>query len=91
MRQWRQESIEACEADLAELDDLKADLEIQIDDLQGQIDEIERAIYELETEIENEIEYQYEEGSEQDEWREFDDGQRADDMNATLRDIGGGL
>lgn len=78
MRGWRIENIEACEERLAELTDLRTDLELQLDEVISEMED-------LEYEIEQDNEAYYNEA------KEDDDRQRAADMNATLRDIGGGL
>lgn len=65
-------------ARLDELRDLQTDHELALDAIISEIEDLE---YEIEQEGE----------SEWDEWRADDNAQRADDLNATLRDIGGGL
>lgn len=77
MREWRLSNIEACEERLAELTDLRRDLEIQLDEIISEMED-------LEYEIEQDNEAYYRDEIEEDDARE-----RARDMAAALRDIGG--
>ena len=70
------------EARLEELRDLQDDLRNQADELESEIEDLE---YDIEQES-SDWDYVY-----PDDLLEEDNRQRAADMNATLRDIGGGL
>lgn len=77
MREWRLSNIEACEERLAELTDLRTDLEMQLDEIISEMED-------LEYEIEQDNEAYWRDEIEEDDARE-----RARDMAAALRDIGG--